>query len=197
MAEIKSTMEMVLERAARIASSSNDHKDSDALIKEGMRLGASYLKDDSFDLTGLLHSIPQEEKAAQLKGLTTTLLRNIVLPREDEQLGLSQKALQGILQVGNKNAELANVLQEMNGILGQYQGHKEQLRGQLEQQFAGQMEQMEANMEKQTGAPMKLEPSQHPKFNEEWQRLQMELNDQYTKALEQHKNLISALLLKG
>jgi hypothetical protein len=41
---------------------------------------------------------------------------------------------------------------------------------------------------------MKLQPSQHPKFAEEWQRIQVELNDQYGRAVEQYKEFIAKQL---
>jgi hypothetical protein len=41
---------------------------------------------------------------------------------------------------------------------------------------------------------MKLQPAQHPKFQEEWNRLKVELNNQYGRALEQHKQMLASLL---
>lgn len=44
MAEIKSTMEMVLERAAKMADSGNTAFDDEELQRTGMRLAAEFLK---------------------------------------------------------------------------------------------------------------------------------------------------------
>jgi hypothetical protein len=49
---------------------------------------------------------------------------------------------------------------------------------------------MEQNLAKQTGQAMKLQPSQHPKFQEEWARIQGQLNEQYGQALKQLKDLV-------
>ena len=69
------------------------------------------------------------------------------------------------------------------------------MKQQLEGQFAQQMQMMEQNLARQTGMKMKLEPSQHPKFQEEWQKLQAELNSQYGKAVEQYKAMIEQRLI--
>ena len=71
-----------------------------------------------------------------------------------------------------------------------YLQHKEQLRGQIEEQFAQQM----GMMEQQAGSQVKLEPDQHPKFAEEWQKVMVQLNEKYGNALDQHKAYIQQLL---
>jgi predicted secreted hydrolase len=56
------------------------------------------------------------------------------------------------------------------------------------------MEMMEKNLARQTGVAMKLQPSQHPKFQEEWVRVQSQLDDQYGRALGQLKELVEQRL---
>ena len=62
-------------------------------------------------------------------------------------------------------------------------------------QFEQQMQMMEQNLAKQTGMQMKLAPSQHPKFQEEWLKVQTELDGQYGKAIDQYKGLIEQRLI--
>jgi len=56
------------------------------------------------------------------------------------------------------------------------------------------MEMMEDSIAQQTGMSMKLEPSQHPKFQEEWMKVVDGLNDQYGNVLEQQKAMVEQLL---
>jgi ABC-type transporter MlaC component len=56
------------------------------------------------------------------------------------------------------------------------------------------MGQMEAALAQQTGVAMKLKPSQHPKFQEEWQKVLTQLNDQYGNALNQYKKQVERFL---
>ena len=194
MAEIKSTLEMVMERAARMGSASKDEMRDEEIVQEGMRHAARYLREDGVELGALLAKASPTEQAGLRSGMVRTLLRNILLPREEGQEQLAAKAVQGLLVIGQGDAELANVFAEMQAILGRYREHREQLREQLETHFSQQMGAMEQNLAQQTGMKMKLEPSHHPKFREEWQRLQGELNGQYGKAIDQYKALIEQRL---
>ena len=193
MAEIRSTLEMVLERAAKMSQTAQDGTDDEG-IREGMRLGAGYLRGKDINLSEALNEHDGAEKTAMLKGVIQALLRNIVLPREKENQADSEKAMQGLIEVGQADSELIGIFTEVKTILDRYIDHKEQLRQQLEDNFAQQMGQLEQNMAQQTGMQLHLEPSQHPKFAEEWQRLSTELNDQYSRALGQHKSLIEQML---
>lgn len=195
MAEIKSTMDMVMERAARMAAGAGE---SDYLgeerLKEGMRIGAAYMRGEP-GMGEKLAALPPEAKGVVRKGAVQSLLRNIFLARELEKQALADKAMQGLVEVGQGDGELLKILTEMKKILDGYRQHGEQLKEQLEAQFSQQMAMMEQNLAKQTGMSMKLQPSQHPKFQEEWARIQGQLNDQYGKALQQLKDLVENYLV--
>lgn len=195
MAEIKSTMEMVMERAAKMGKASNEELKGEEVTQKGMKHAAAYLREEEIDLAKLLSESAPEDQTAIRNGIVKTLLRNIVLPREEEQQAAAEKAMQGLIQVGMGDSELAAAFGDMKSILSRYLEHRDQLKQQLEDQFAQQMQMMEQNLAQQTGMKMKLEPSQHPKFREEWQRVKVELNDQYGKAIEQYKALIAQRLL--
>lgn len=191
MAEIKSTMDMVMERAARIAGEhAGEEVPSDDVLKEGMRVGASYMRGDEIDLAGLVASRAENERSEFMKGAGRSLLRSIFLPRDDDQLKTAETAMNGLVQLSQGNSELLAVFGDLRKILDQYMQHKVQAREQLEAGFAQQMGQMEGALAQQTGMSMKLKPSQHPKFNEEWQKVLNELNSQYGRAVDQHKQLV-------
>ena len=195
MAEIKSTMDMVMERAARMSAGAGE---SDYLgeerLKEGMRLGAAYMRGEP-GLAERLAAVSPEESGVVRKGAVQSLLRNIFLAREPEKQALADKAMQGLVEVGQGDGQLLQILGELKKILDGYRQHGEQLKEQLEAQFTQQMAMMEQNLAKQTGMAMKLQPSQHPKFQEEWARIQGQLNEQYGKALQQLKDLVERHLV--
>lgn len=190
MAEIKSTLDMVMERAARMGAASKEEISQEDAVKKGMRLAAAFLRGEEVNLSQALTQQNEKEQRFVRKGVVQTLMRNIVLPRENEQQELAEKAMHGLVEVSQSSGEMLRVLGDMKKILDQYLQHRIQLRDQLESQFSQQMEMMEQNLAQQTGVAMKLEPSQHPKFQEEWQRVQTELNDQYGRALEQYKGMV-------
>jgi len=191
MAEIKSTMDMVMERAARMAAAGAGEDDylGEEQLKEGMRLGAAFMRGEP-GLSERLGTLSEAEKGAVRKGAVQAMLRNIFLAREVEKQELADKAMHGLVEIGQGDGELLQILTEMKKILDGYRQHGEQLKEQLEAQFSQQMALMEQNLAKQTGQTMKLQPSQHPKFQEEWARIQGQLNEQYGKALQQLKDLV-------
>ncbi len=195
MAEIKSTLEIVMERAAKIGMASKEEIKAGEVEEVGVKKAALFLRGEDVDLAKELMAHPPESQAVFRNGAVSTLLRNIVLPRESEQQESAEKAMQGLLQVSQGDSELAAAFGDMKSIMERYTEHRDQLRQQLEDQFAQQMQLMEQNLAQQTGMKMKLAPSQHPKYQEEWQKIQTELNEQYGKAVDQYKSLIEQRML--
>lgn len=190
MAEIRSTMDLVMERLKKMDLDSAPDLDREEAVHEGMRLGAAFMRGDNVDLARPLADRSAPGRDFVRKGIVQALLRNITLPREEDQKEAADRAVDGLLAIGGKSGELADLFRELRSILGRSLEHRKQMRKQLEEAFAMQMQQMEAALAKQTGVSMKLQPSQHPKFQEEWQRLQDDLNDQYGRAVEQYREHI-------
>jgi hypothetical protein len=190
MAEIKSTMEKVMERLAAMGETSRGALEAEEIDRDGMRLAAAFLRGEGTSLEQALADRPPAEQTVLMQGMVRTLLRNIILPRNDEQRLLAGKAISGLLQVSRGGGDLAMVFQDLGTIVERYAEHRAQLKEQLKTAFSQQMEQLEAGLA-QSGAKFKLDPARHPKFQEEWQRLQEELGSQYGRALDQHKGLLA------
>jgi hypothetical protein len=188
MAEIKSTLEKVLERAASMGRASQDEMQAEEQVKDGMRMAADYLQGKEVDFSGVL-----EAKGVSVlvkKGLVQVFLRNITLPRDDDKQR-SERAMQGLLELAKGSGDLASVFRDMKGILDHYQQHKKEILQQVEEAFRQQMEQALAQQTGQKGLGMKVDPRMHPKFQEEWSRVKSELDGQYNHALQQHKELVA------
>ena len=192
MAEIKSTLEKVLERAAAMGQASKEELASEETHKQGMRLAADYLQGKAADLTGSQELI--EKEVLFRKGLVEVFLRNIILPRDEDQQR-TEKAIQGLLELGQNSGELTTIFSEIKQVLDHYLQHKKEIRNQVEEAFRQQMEQAMAQQTGQAGLGMKMDPSLHPKFQEEWTRIMGELDEQYGQALNQHKNLVAQKFL--
>lgn len=187
MAEIKSTMDMVLERAAKMAAATTQGVDNEDTVKTGMRLAADFLNQKETDLAQLLAAQPAKDQVAIRKGMAQTLLRNIVLPR-DEQLQASGKiALQGVLAIDGKSAEIKAICQELEQLLQQYGRHKEQMTQQLEDAIRAQLEQQQVAQGREGQA---VNPAMHPQYREELSKMLTSLNNQYNDAMKQRKEMI-------
>ncbi|MGA7279486.1 MAG: hypothetical protein WBW79_16220, partial [Desulfocapsaceae bacterium] len=129
MAEIRSTMDMVMERAARLAAEAEDTGSDDDLLNQGMRLAAAYLSGQEQDLMGLLQARPSSEQMAIRAGMAKTMLRNIVLPRDyDEISEQSQLSLTGLQKLSGNSSDITAICSELQQILEQYSQHCEQVK---------------------------------------------------------------------
>lgn len=194
MAEIKSTMEMVMERAARMSKRSDGPSKDVNFEQEGMRLAADYLDGQVDQLGTLLMEQPKEKQLSIRKGMFQTLLRNITLPRDETLVARSEKAIQGLLQL-DSSGSTSGVCQEIGQILGQYNQHKDQVKQQLEEAIRGQLQQQLAQQGQQVSDPMSINPAMHPKYREEMARATSDLNNQYNQALEERKESIRQRLI--
>ncbi len=192
MAEIKSTMEMVLERAAKMAADAPTPTDNEVMIRSGMRIGADFLNGKIDEPYQELIKHTAEDQMSVKKGVAQTLLRNVVLPR-DEQLQLSASmAIKGILSLAQNGGEVTNACGELQQIIEQYGQHKEQTIQQLADALRAQMEQQQGG----TGQPGQgsVNPAMHPQYNEELTKILTSLNNQYNDAMGQRKEMILQLL---
>ena len=195
MAEIKSTMDMVMERAARMAASAPTTSDDDSLVKKGMRLAADYVNGKPLDLKEELATLPAGEQGEVGKGMLQTLLRNVVLPRSKELQDTGELALRGILHLAGKKGEIVSVCRELDQILKQYGQHKEQMTQQLEEALRAQLEQQGAS--RGQGGRSAANPAMHPHYREELSRMLTGLNNQYTDAMDQRKAMVLRLYSAG
>ena len=193
MAEIKSTLEKVMERVAAMGPVADQDIDADEVVKQGMRLAARYMRGETTEFQTALNDNPEANRVLFQKGIAQVLLRNIVLPREADQQA-AEKAMQGLLELGKGNRELLTVLGETKKILGRFLEHKQQLRQQLESAIRQQLEQAMAQQGIQNDLNIKIDPARHPKYQEEWSRIHNALQEQYGQALDQYKTAVVQIL---
>ena len=188
MAEIKSTMEMVLERAAKMTAETVPASDDDNLIKTGMKIAADFLNKKITDPHKELLSQAAETQTSIRKGMAQTLLRNIVLSRDENLQETGAEAIKGILLLAQNSGEVTTICQELQQILEQYGQHKEQTTQQLKDALRSQLEQQQtAAGESQQGT---INPAMHPQYKEELAKMLTSLNNQYNDAMTQRKEVI-------
>ena len=190
MAEIRSTMDMVMERAAKMAAEAEEVSADDALANEGMRLAAAYLGGEGTNLLEQLKSKAPEEQMAVRGGMARTLLRNIVLPRGEQISEQSLRSLMGLQELSGNSSDITTLCSELKQILEQYGQHLEQVKQQFDESILGQLKMQLQQQGLAVNDEMALNPTMHPQYQEEWARASAELNSQYNDALDQRKELI-------
>lgn len=179
---------MVLERAAKMAEAAKTETGNDDLIKTGMKIAAGFLNQKGTNLAQELSAQPAENQVEIRKGMAQTLLRNIVLPRDEELQASGKLALEGILALSGNGGDIQSICNELVQILEQYSQHKEQSTSQLEDAIKAQMEQQQMG-EGQDG-PATYNPTMHPQYREELAKMLTSLNNQYNEAMDQRKEMI-------
>jgi hypothetical protein len=191
MAGIKSTMDLVMERAARMGMATPDEMRHEESLKKGMQLTADYLNGTKPSLLDILGEQESSQQASIRKGMLASLLRNLFLPRDEDGTQRIERAVKGIVELNQGAADITALCQELQTITSQYGQHRKQLYDQLKEQMRMQIEQM--LMRKGMKADgMKIDPTMEPQFKEQWTRLEMDLDGQYGQALEQFKAQLKA-----
>ena len=194
MAEIKSTMELVLERAARMGKASSEEIAIDEAKKKGMQLIAAYLDGNDDSPSQLLAKQDPQEQPAVRQGMAEALLRNIFLPRDEDAQKRTEQAARGFIDLAGGAGDIVSICQEMQHVIGQYRQHRDQLRSQLEEQMRMQYEQLLARQMGGQAEGMQIDPTTQPKFQEEWGRVEAELDGQYNQALAQYREQLQQRL---
>ncbi len=194
MAEIKSTLEMVMERAARMSAEVAETDQNDDAERRGMRTAASFLSGEPIDLMIYLKEQPPEDQMDVRSGMIRTLARNIVLPREDSVSEGSLASLSAIQTLSGNSTEISSICNELEQILGQYAQHRDQVKQQLDDAIRAQLKQKLLEQGQSIDDEMSINPAMHPQYQEEFSRMSSELNEQYNQAIEQRREAIKLRL---
>lgn len=190
MAEIKSTMEMVLARASHLAANAPAVPDNEESMKIGMHLAAEFMAGRSENPLAGLEDQPSEKQEDIRRGAVQVLLRNVVLPRDEQLRETAEQALHALQLLGGGD-QTAIAIQELDQILGQYNKHLEQSQQQLDDAIKAQLKQQAVargiNLNDED-----LNPAMHPQYAEELHKLQTELNGQYNDAMDERKQTIGS-----
>ncbi|WP_022853093.1 hypothetical protein [Thermodesulfatator atlanticus] len=192
--EIRSTLEIALEKAAKIGKASKEELRRDKLEKEGRRLAAKFLNEKDFNLLEALAKIPGEDKPIVLKAAVDTLCRNIVFPQDEAAMADIEKALKGLELIFLSFPQVKELTAEIKKLLLLYLQQQKQLYEQFKLQFQSQMGEIEEALKQQYGEGVKVEPEMIPQFQDEWRKLKGRLQEQYQSQLNYLKNIFYKML---
>ena len=188
--EIKSALELALERTADIKSDKGKLEEHD-LLQTGKRIASKFLHpiedEEKIDLQAELKKYSGKQLEVIKKGIFDVIMSNLTLPSDeiDEKI---MKRLEEALNIltGNKR-QLSSVFQQLTQFFNQYLKNKQEIRSSLEQQFEPRLRQKEQAMAQKFGQEVHLDAGQDPEFAEYLKKNFAELDNQYQEALEQMK----------
>ena len=195
MGDIKSAREIAMEKLERLEGPTDEERLKWKYIPEGERLAARYLKEDC-DLAAELSKYEEKVRRYVVEGAGEILIRNIDLPKSDLTRRNTRKAMDGLKAIKSDKVSVENVYSKMRRIFNHYVEQGEQQRKQAYQTLKGEFEaRVQQALQQQLGTSVgfKIDVEKQPQFQEEWRRMQAQLNSQYIKLLDEYKQELLAI----
>ena len=85
------------------------------------------------------------------------------------------------------------IFDQINNLLNYYEQARQQAFVQLKSNFAAKLQQAAAALEQQAGTRVSIDPERQPQFQEAWLKISSQLDGQYEKVLQEHKQQISKI----
>jgi RNase P/RNase MRP subunit p30 len=193
--EIKSAMEIAMEKVDKLGEVTEQERLKWKYVPEGEKLAARYLKQN----LNLLAELSQYEESARkyiIEGAQEILARNINLPRNDAARRNNKRAMDGLKILKNDKASVENVYSRIRRIFEHYGEPGESQRKQAYESLKADVEariQQAVKQQLGTFAGIKIDVESQPQFQEEWRKLQTQLDLQYIKLLDEYKQELSAI----
>ncbi len=192
MAEIKSALELALEKAERYGKASKEDLLKEQYSEKGRALAVNYLKEEG-DLEEELKQVPPEAQTAIRQAVKEVLLRNITLPRDETVDSRQTRALEGLLIAASNKKGMGLLKKEIEQIWQQFLLARNGAYQQLKASFSQQLTTYARALEAQTGQRVRLEVEHLPQFQEEWRKFEGQLMTQFEPVLADRKERMAAL----
>jgi hypothetical protein len=195
MADIKSAYEIAMEKANKIESATPEERLKWKFIPKGEELAGKYIKDD-INLTTELSKYGDQERKYVVQGISSILVRNIDLPKNDAVKKNNRKAMDGLKLIKKDKTAVENVFSKIRYIFNHYaeqgEAQKKAAYEQVKEEFAMKLQQAL----QQQGAAARvnnIDIERQPQFQEEWRKMLIRLDSQYLQHLNEYKHELLAL----
>jgi len=195
MSVIKTAAEIAREKISKLGEPTEAERLKWKYGPEGEKLAAIYLKED-INLVNELKKYDEKARQVIIAGINDILLRNIVLPRTEASRKTNKKAMDGLKSLKNDKVAAENIFSRIRHVLDHYAQEgakqKKQAYEALKSEFEAKIQQA---IRKQTGvdAKININVEKQPQFQEEWQRMQAQMEGQYLNLLDEYKKELAAI----
>ncbi|MFC1917993.1 hypothetical protein ACFLXH_04995 [Chloroflexota bacterium] len=195
MADIKSAREIATEKVAKLGEVTEAERLKWEYFPEGEKLAAKYLK-EQINLLAQINKYEGAIKEHVTSGAKEILVRNMDLPRNELVKKNNKGAMDGLRILIQDKVAAENVFSKLRRIFDHYLSQGEQQKKQayesLKAQFTARLQQA---MQQQYGsaANFKIDVERQPQFQEEWSKVQGQLESQYRQVLNEYRQELLAL----
>jgi len=195
MGDVKSALELAMEKIGKLGKATDEERLKWKYVPEGEKLAVRYLKQDC----NLVVELSQYEETARryiIEGASDILIRNINLPEDDLAKRNNKRAMDGLKNLKSDKVAVENVYSKMRRIFNHYTEQGEQQRKQAYESLKADFEaKVQQAVQQQLGSLMRIriDVEKQPQFQEEWRKLQTQLDSQYLKLLDEYKQELSGI----
>jgi hypothetical protein len=195
MGEIKSAAEIAREKIEALGEVTEEERLKWKYVPEGEKLAARYIRENC-NLVTEVSKYREEARKFITEGAGSILIRNIGLPKSELARRNNKKAMEGLKTLKNDKVAVENVFSKIRHVLDYYVQQGEQQKKQAYESLKAEFEvRVQQAIQKQTGinTKMKIDVERQPQFQEEWQKVQIQLDSQYLKLLDEYKQELAAI----
>ncbi len=193
MDEIKSAREIAQEKIEKLGEATEEERLEWKYLPQGEQLAAKYLKEDC-SLVTELNRYQEKERKYVIKGIAIVLSRNLGLPKNDFAKKTNKKVMDGLKTLKHDKVELENIYSQIRYLFDHYAGQGEQQRKQAYQALKTELQaKMQQAVQQQMGTltPVAIDIEKQPQFQQEWRKLQNQMDSQYLSHLDEYKRELS------
>ena len=187
MAEIKSALELALEKAEQYGRATKEDLLQDKYKEQGRQWAVNYLKEEELDLEKELAALSPEAQPLVRVAMKEVFLRNITLPKEEAIDARLNKALEGVMLVATNKKAMGRLKQEVDQLLQQFLMARNSALQQLKNSFMQTLGNYTRALEAQLKSKVRLDVENLPEFQQEWRKFEGNLLDQFEPVLEDRK----------
>ena len=195
MGEIKSMWEIVSEKVKDISETpeEKDERERKEHILEGNKLAAKFLKDDNFDLMAGIEEYKGDARKYVTEGAQSTLLANIVLPRNEVIKEENKRPMEGVWILKKDKDRVRDIFYRIEELFTEYGQAAKRTYVRLKHDFEVKTEGVERALEKELGLNVKVDVEHQPEFDKRWREVLNAINSRYIEGLTMIKEKLSSL----
>jgi hypothetical protein len=188
MGDIKSALEIAMEKVNQMEEPTEEEKLQWKYVPEGEKLAGRYLK-EKVNLLAELNNYDEKVRGYITKGATGILARNISLPINDHIKQNNKKAMDGLKIIKKDKVSVENLFSKIRYIFNHYEEQGEQQKKQayesLKADLGARIQQaLQQQMSPMMGA--KIDVERQPQFQQEWRKIQQQIDSQYISHLNEY-----------
>ncbi len=195
MGDIKSALEIAMEKVEKLGEATEEERLKWKYVPQGEELAIRYLKEDC-NLVVELSQYQDNVVKYITGGAAEILIRNINLPRNDLAKKNNRRVMDGLKLLKSDKVSVENVYSRIRHLFDHYAEQGEQQRQQAYESLKTEFEaKIQQAVQQQLGSfmGMKVDVEKQPQFQQEWHKIQTQLESQYLNLLVEYKRELSSI----